>query len=70
MRGSRNPEPYYGEIPDCPGVGATGRSLEVCRQNLLDGLESWLILSLHRGLPIPVIDGIALVAPEPTEVSG
>jgi len=65
-----DPEPYYGEVPDCPGVWATGRSLEECRQNLLEGLEGWLILSLQRGLPIPVIDGIALVAPEPTEVSG
>ncbi len=65
-----DPEPYHGEIPDCPGVWATGRSLEEFRQNLLEGLEGWLILSLQRDLPIPVIDGIELVAPEPTEVSG
>ena len=27
-------EPYYGGIPELPGVWATGRSLEACRRNL------------------------------------
>jgi predicted RNase H-like HicB family nuclease len=48
-----DPEPYYGEIPDCPGVWATGTTLEDCRQDLQETLEGWLILSLQTGLPIP-----------------
>jgi predicted RNase H-like HicB family nuclease len=63
-------EPFYGEIPECPGVWATGKTLEECRENLLEGLEGWIILGLQRGHTIPVIDGIALTAEEPTEVSG
>ncbi|HOI14382.1 MAG TPA: type II toxin-antitoxin system HicB family antitoxin, partial [Methanoculleus sp.] len=26
-------EPYYGEVPELPGVWATGRTLEECRRN-------------------------------------
>ena len=66
----QDPEPFYGEIPDCPGVWASGKTLEECRQNLLEGLEGWIILGLQRGHPIPVIDGISLAASEPSEVSG
>jgi len=58
-----NPEPYYGEIPDCKGVWATGQTLEECRANLQGALEGWVVLSLQRGLPIPVVNGIDLQAP-------
>jgi hypothetical protein len=27
-------EPFYGHIPECPGVWATGRTLEECRDEL------------------------------------
>jgi len=33
-------EPYYGEIEDLPGVWATGKTLEECRENLKETLES------------------------------
>lgn len=32
-------EPYYGEIPELPGVWATGKTLEDCRRNLADVLH-------------------------------
>ena len=35
-------EPYYGEIKDLPGVCATGSTLEECRENLKETIESWL----------------------------
>ena len=63
-------EPFYGEIPECPGVWASGKTLEECRQNLLEGLEGWIILGLQRGSKIPVIDGISLTAGETAPVSG
>ena len=46
-------EPYYGEVPDLPGVWATGRSLEECRQNLQEVIEGWVMVRLQKGLPIP-----------------
>ena len=49
-----DPEPFYGEISECQGVWATGKTLEECRQTLLETLEGWLVLSLQRGLPIPI----------------
>lgn len=57
-------EPFYGEIPECRGVWATGKSLEECRRELLETLEGWLLLSLQRDLPIPELDGVCLAAPE------
>ena len=50
-------EPYYGEVPELPGVWATGRTLEECRRNLAGVLDEWLILRLRRGLPIPRLAG-------------
>ena len=53
-------EPYYGEIPICPGVQATGRTLEECRRDLEDALDAWLVLRLQIGLEIPEVNGIQL----------
>ncbi len=44
---------YYGEIPELRGVWATGKTLEECRENLLETLEGWVILRLRKNLPIP-----------------
>lgn len=52
---------WFGEIPLCPGVWATGESKEECRRELQEVLEGWLILKLRDNDPdIPVIDGISL----------
>ncbi|QYZ78661.1 type II toxin-antitoxin system HicB family antitoxin [Methanofollis formosanus] len=51
-------EPYYGEIPDLPGVWATGTTLEECRKNLAEVVDDWLVIQLRRGISIPPIDGI------------
>ena len=56
-------EPYYGEIPELPGVWATGETLEACRRNLASALEDWLLFSLAKGLPIPPIDGLEILPP-------
>ncbi len=56
---------WYGEIPVCPGVWATGESKEECRRELQEVLEEWLILKLRDNDPdIPVIDGIGLTVVE------
>ena len=57
-------EPFYGEIKACPGVWATGRTLEECRRNLESALEDWLLLSLAKGLPIPVVQGVTIPIPQ------
>jgi predicted RNase H-like HicB family nuclease len=51
---------YYGEIPQFEGVYATAETLEDCREELQSVLEDWLLLSIYKNLPIPVIDNISL----------
>ena len=53
-------EPYYGEIPDLPGVFATGKTLEECRKNLVEVLDGWVVIRLKRGIPIPPIGEYSL----------
>ena len=45
--------PYYGEVPDLPGVWASGETLEKCRRELKDVIEGWLLVSVKQSLPIP-----------------
>ena len=51
---------YYGEIPGFKGVYASSKNLEDCREELHSVLEDWLLLSLQRNLPTPIIDKISL----------
>ncbi|MFH0967561.1 MAG: type II toxin-antitoxin system HicB family antitoxin [Methanobacteriota archaeon] len=60
-------EPYYGEIPDLPGVYATGKTLEECRKNLVEIIDGWLIIRLRRGMPIPSIQGICIEEIQPVD---
>ncbi len=54
-------EPYYGEIPECRGVWATGKTLEECRRNLESALEDWLIFSIANGMAVPPIGKVRLM---------
>ena len=51
---------YYGEIPGFDGVYANAPQLEECRNLLEEILEEWLLLSLSRGMPVPVVEGLDL----------
>jgi predicted RNase H-like HicB family nuclease len=55
-----DPKPFFGTIPECPGLWANGETLEACREELQSVLEDWIVLGLRMGHPIPVIDGIAI----------
>ena len=57
-------EPYYAEVPGLEGVWATGATLEMCRNNLADAVEDWLVFSLAKGLPIPPLGGFTVPLPE------
>ena len=49
---------YYGEIPGLQGVFSNAETLEECRQVLREVLEDWILLGIHFGHPIPIVDGI------------
>jgi len=57
-------EPYFGEVPEIPGVWASGKTLEECRRNLAETLEDWLLFSIARGDPIPAIGGVTIPVPQ------
>lgn len=44
---------FFGEIPGLRGVWANGKTLEICRRELAEVLESWLLLKIQAGERIP-----------------
>lgn len=51
---------YYGEIPGFDGVWANGRALELCRDELQQVLEEWILFRVSRSLPLPSVGGIRI----------
>ncbi|MDP2981832.1 MAG: type II toxin-antitoxin system HicB family antitoxin [Candidatus Latescibacter sp.] len=51
---------FYCDIPDCQGVYTSANTLEMCRKNLEEILEEWILIRIFRRLPIPEIDGIRI----------
>ncbi len=62
-------EPFYGEVPGLQGVWATGKSLESCRESLVEVIEGWILIRLSRGLPIPEIEGVKIALPRDMNVA-
>lgn len=55
---------YYGEISECNGVYANSKTLEDCREELLEVLEEWILFRIHKNLPLPQIEGKNLIIKE------
>ena len=55
---------FYGDIPGFEGVYANSDNLETCRSQLKEVLEEWILLSISRHLPLPIIDGMDLKVKE------
>jgi predicted RNase H-like HicB family nuclease len=45
-------QPYYGEIPQCRGVWATGRTLAECKRKLRSALHDWVRMRERKGLSL------------------
>ena len=56
-------EPYYGEIPELPGVWATGANLEECRRGLADAVDAWVLFRLSQGMAVPALGKTRLKIP-------
>ncbi len=48
-------EGFYGEIPGFEGVWGNAPTLEGCRDDLAEALETWLLFRISRGLDVPKI---------------
>jgi predicted RNase H-like HicB family nuclease len=55
---------YYGEIPGFPGVWANAKTLEICRDELEQVLEEWILFRVHQHLELPEVDGLTLKVSE------
>ena len=56
------PEPYYVHVHELPGVWATGKTFEDCRNELISVIEGWIALRLRLGDPIPTIGSHTITA--------
>ena len=48
---------YCGTVAGMRGVIATGRTLEGCRDQLVEVIEEWILVRVARGLAVPPIGG-------------
>lgn len=48
-------EGFYAEIPGFQGVWANAPTLEGCREDLSEALETWLLFRISRGLEVPTV---------------
>ncbi|MBN1323299.1 MAG: type II toxin-antitoxin system HicB family antitoxin [Methanotrichaceae archaeon] len=60
---------YMATVDDLQGVIATGQTVEACRWDLIEVIEEWITIRLHRGLDIPALDGCMIhVSLEPMAI--
>ncbi len=50
-----NNEGFYGEIPGFQGVWGNAPTLEGCREDLAEALETWILFRVSRGMKIPAV---------------
>ena len=58
-----DPDPIFGEVPELEGVWATGKTIEECRNELIEVIEEWIVARLQRGLSIPMLCGQTIGSP-------
>ena len=51
---------WFAEINGFQGVWANGKTVEVCRKELAEVLEEWLLLKIKDGDKIPQLDDIQI----------
>jgi predicted RNase H-like HicB family nuclease len=51
---------WFAEVPGFQGVWANAKSVEECRQELMEVMEEWLILKIRDRDPIPKIKGVRI----------
>ena len=44
---------YFGEIPGLHGVWANAKTLKICREELREVLEDWLLLKIRNREQVP-----------------
>lgn len=55
-----NDKTFYGEIPGFKGVYSNAKTLELCREELEQVLEEWILFRVSKNLSLPIIDRIEI----------
>jgi predicted RNase H-like HicB family nuclease len=48
-------EGFYGEIPGFQGVWGNAKTLEECRNDLSEALETWILFRVSHGMKVPAV---------------
>ena len=60
---------YMATVEGLRGVIATGETIEICREDLIEVIEEWIAIRLQRGFAIPSLEGHAInVSLEPMAI--
>ena len=51
---------YCATVPGLRGVIATGSTLEICRDQLAEVVEEWILVRVARGLSVPRLGGVTV----------
>jgi predicted RNase H-like HicB family nuclease len=51
-------EAFCATVAGLPGVIAMGRSLEMCRDQLAEVVEEWVLVRVSRGLSVPRLGSV------------
>ena len=49
---------FFATIRGFKGLWAEGRTIEKARRELISTLEDWVLISIRRGYPVPVVRGV------------
>jgi len=55
----------FGEIPGFKGLWANAKTIKLCREELREVLEDWIVLKLRSNEDLPAVHGKRLTVPEP-----
>ena len=51
---------YFGTVPGLRGVLANAKTLEACRDELVEVIEGWVLVRVANGLAVPPMDGVRI----------
>ena len=51
---------FCAAVPSLPGVLATGRTLEACREELGEVVEEWVLVRVAQGLSVPPLRSLTV----------
>ena len=51
---------FCGEVARLRGVIAVGDTLEICRTQLAEVVEEWILVRVARGLSVPALGGVRI----------